>query len=533
MLDDLDLTTITDPALRQVVQHMLNVIEQQAATIQTLRADIQRLKDENARLKGEQGKPAIKPSGAAKNYSSERERREPTQRGPRKKRTITIDREETCTLNPNLLPADAVFVGYAEVTIQDLILRTDNILFRCERWESASQQTSYVAPLPPGYHGDFGPSINALALTLAHETLISQPKLLDLFALGGVSVSAGTLASWLLDREGRFAADHDALYEAGLRASPAQGIDDTGTRVNGQNQHCHIVCNPLMTSYHTCTHKDRLTVIDVLRNGRPRAFLVNAEALDLMAQLGVSATQRARIAPLVLTDPTPLDAAAFAVVLEIHLPGLGSQQRQRVREAAAIAAYRAQTDWPVVQLLVGDDAGQWKQITAELALCWVHDGRHYTKLEPVIAAHRRTLTRFRERYWRYYHTLRAYQRAPTPARRRRLERRFDQLFTTLTGYAALDDRIAKTRAHKHELLQVLAHPEIPLHNNAAELAARQRVRKRDVSFGPRTAAGATAWDTFQSIVATARKLGVNVNTFGKTMYGRILLLGYSTRPSLK
>jgi hypothetical protein len=56
---------------------------------------------------------------------------------------------------------------------------------------------------------------------------------------------------------------------------------------------------------------------------------------------------------------------------------------------------------------------------------------------------------------------------------------------------------------------VLAHPEVPLHNNLAELGARQRVRKRDVSFGPRTAAGARAWDTFQTLVATAGKLGIS------------------------
>ncbi len=61
----------------------------------------------------------------------------------------------------------------------------------------------------------------------------------------------------------------------------------------------------------------------------------------------------------------------------------------------------------------------------------------------------------------------------------------------------------------HPVLQVLSHPEIPLHNNASELAVRRRVRKRDVSFGPRSAAGAAAWDTFQTIAATAQKLGVS------------------------
>ena len=56
---------------------------------------------------------------------------------------------------------------------------------------------------------------------------------------------------------------------------------------------------------------------------------------------------------------------------------------------------------------------------------------------------------------------------------------------------------------------MLKHPEIPLHNNPAELEARQRVRKRDVSFGPRTQDGVRAWDTFMSLAATAKKLGIS------------------------
>jgi hypothetical protein len=36
-----------------------------------------------------------------------------------------------------------------------------------------------------------------------------------------------------------------------------------------------------------------------------------------------------------------------------------------------------------------------------------------------------------------------------------------------------------------------------------------RVRKRDVSFGPRTRDGVTAWDTFMTLAETATKLGVS------------------------
>ena len=59
------------------------------------------------------------------------------------------------------------------------------------------------------------------------------------------------------------------------------------------------------------------------------------------------------------------------------------------------------------------------------------------------------------------------------------------------------------------LLLVLKHPELPLHNNASELGVRQRVRKRDVSFGPRTEDGIRAWDTFATLAETAKKLEVS------------------------
>ncbi len=116
---------------------------------------------------------------------------------------------------------------------------------------------------------------------------------------------------------------------------------------------------------------------------------------------------------------------------------------------------------------------------------------------------------FREKYWKYYRELLDYQENPTEEDHKRLDAEFDELFSTKTGYDALDARIAKTKAKKKFLLIVLEHPEIKLHNNPAELGARIRVRKRAVSQGTRTKDGTRAWDTFQTIAATAKKLGVS------------------------
>jgi len=298
---------------------------------------------------------------------------------------------------------------------------------------------------------------------------------------------------------------------AGLRSSPWQQLDDTATRVNGQNQHCQLVCNPLYSAYRTTEAKDRLHVIDVLRTGRARIFVLNAEALGYLERLGLSQVMRVRLSHL--PRDQVLDAAPLMALLDEHLPTLGPQQRTWIVEATLVAAYHAEVGWPLVRLLVCDDAPQFKWITDDLALCWVHDGRHYKKLEPVLVQHRLAVEQFQQRYWAFYHQLLAYRCAPTADEQARLEHAFDTVFATTTGYWALDDRIAKTRAKKAALLQVLDHPELPLHNNDAELGARMRVRKRDVSFGPRTRAGVQAWDTFMTLAATTKKLGVSFYSY--------------------
>jgi hypothetical protein len=59
------------------------------------------------------------------------------------------------------------------------------------------------------------------------------------------------------------------------------------------------------------------------------------------------------------------------------------------------------------------------------------------------------------------------------------------------------------------VLLVLEYPELPLHNNPAELAARTMVQRRNISYATQTSEGTKAWDIFMSLVATTRKLGIS------------------------
>lgn len=263
----------------------------------------------------------------------------------------------------------------------------------------------------------------------------------------------------------------------------------------------------MYTSYHTQPGKDRLTVLDVLRQGRRRIFRLNAEAFGYLENVALSKAAQ-QILPTWRSEKI-WEEAAFVKRLEAALPNLNIQQRTAILGAAAVAAYHAETGVAIVDTLVCDDAAEFHWLTRAMMLCWVHDGRLYKKLEPVIALHRGQWEDFRKRYWEYYDQLLAFREKPIPETRAQLEAQFDVLFATHTGYYDLDQRIAKTRAKKTSLLCVLQHPELPLHNNASELAVRQRVRKRDVSFGPRTPLGVQAWDTFMTLADTARKLGIS------------------------
>jgi hypothetical protein len=343
------------------------------------------------------------------------------------------------------------------------------------------------------------------------EVGASEPKILGFLERVGLKISKGKFSDLLIEDQDVFHAESDALYESGLRSTSYQQTDSTLTRVNGQNQNCHIVCNPFYTVYRTLPHKDRLSVLDVLRNGRPRRFRLNQTALDYLANVQLSQATRQTLTAC--CSELELNEEKFQEHLAFLLPKLGHQQRKEITDAAAIAAYWAETEWPVIENLVCDDAPHYNKLTRRMMLCWVHEGRPYKKLHPVVPLHRQLLDGFLKRFWDYYRELLIYKQSPSEAEQTRLEAAFDELFATQTGYEALDERIAKTRAKKQSLLLVLEYPELPLHNNASELGVRRRVRKRDVSFGPRTEAGKHAWDTFMTLAETTRKLGLSFYTY--------------------
>jgi hypothetical protein len=169
-------------------------------------------------------------------------------------------------------------------------------------------------------------------------------------------------------------------------------------------------------------------------------------------------------------------------------------------------------------VILSDDAGQFDVLRH--ALCWLHGERGISKLVGFNKAQRSALEDIRTQIWELYNDLKKYRAKPTQRAKKALESRFEQIFTSKTCFASLNQALKRLYTKKAELLLVLERPEIPLHNNTSERDIREYVKKRKISGSTRHEEGRRCRDTFASVKKTCRKLGVS---FWDYLQSRLLL----------
>jgi len=525
-----------DPVAEQVLETLLNLVESLVAAQESLLKDVQRLKEQLEKKKRDKTTASTgnDDNKSDTNHSSETQRRRlkspavpvaPDQ-DRRSVKEVSIHQQVECPLDPQQLPPDARRLEDQFVVVQDIKIEPSNTRFQVHIYYSPSQRKYYRGSLPDGYGpGGFGPDLRAFIIALKYCAGTSEPKILELLENFEVQISSGSISNILTNSADLFEEDFNDLVLAGLASTPYQQTDDTSARVAGEFWHTHILCNPYYTAYFTRPRKDRLTILEVLQNTDSLRFQFNAETRRRLAAVKIPQKWQERVAAL---GDVRYGADGLQQLLDNWFgEGRGIDTRTLIQQAAAAVYYRLQTDVPVVQTLVCDDAKQFKSITDHLALCWIHGGRHYHKLRPVVSRHQVALDGFLTSFWDYYGRLKRYRDGPTPEAALHLRLEFDELFSQTTGYEALDERIAATRSKKDELLTVLDHPEVPLHNNDSELGARVSARRRDVSLHSRSARGVRAMDCFTTLVQTCKKLGVSAYRY---LCGR--LRGCGEQPSL-
>ncbi len=498
----LTLPVIADEDLTPLVRQLLEIIRQQGEQLERLKAENQELRDEIARLKKHAHRPTLKPSQLER----------PTPSGPSKdgkrpgsakrRKTATLEIHETRRIAPETRPDDATFVGVTTYTVQDIRITCHNIRYELERWETPDG-TVYAGQLPPSAQdGHFGPTVRSFLLYQYYHGHVTQPRLLEQLREYGVDISSGQLSRLLTDHHDAFHAEKNAVLATALQASPYVQVDDTGARHQGKNGYCTEIGNAWMSWFASTDSKSRLNFLKVLRAGHTE-YILEPEALTYMEQQGLPTKWLTVLRDF--TGHTLFDDAAW----QEFLTSLGMESPAHRRIATEGAALGTVLCFGVAPDLVvlSDGAGQF--VLFLHALCWIHAERSLTKLTPVTDQEQTALEATRKQFWDLYAALKTYQASPEDAQKRLLNQQFEEMTSRETGYEALDAALRRLATHQAELLRVLDHPEVPLHNNGSEQAIREYVTRRKISGGTRSEAGRQSRDTFTSLKQTCRKLGIS------------------------
>jgi hypothetical protein len=459
------------------------------------------LEDEILRLKGLKTRPIIAPSPL--------ETPPPQPRQPGQMRPGSAKRPKTAqlTITDEVFvplvdkPAEAVFKGYEDFVVQDLIIRPEVILYRRERWQTPDGQ-NLVADLPaevlPTSH--FGPNLIAFIIHQYHHQHVTQPLLWEQLDQLGIDISTGQLSRILTEAKDVFHQEKAELLPAGMEVSTYVQVDDTGARHQGHNGFCTHIGNELFAYFESTDSKSRENFLEVLR-GAPTDYTVN--------DVAVAYWQRQKLAQAVIERLTGASRWADKAAWQAFLAERDVTAERHIRiatEGALLGSLVAQGVSPELTIL-SDGAGQFDIFVH--ALCWLHVERPPERLVPHNEKHRQAIERIRQRIWELYAGLKAYRQAPEPMACAALGRQFDDLVAQRTEYPSIDGVLKGMASDRAKLLLVLERPEVPLHNNLSEGHIRDYVKKRKISGSTRSELGRRARDTFASLKKTCRRLGVN------------------------
>jgi len=485
------------------------VVEQLLRLIQQQREEIQQLRDEIGRLKGLPRRPVIRPSTLNEPHpdpSHKKKRRKKRPGSAKRHKTGELTIHETVPLPLEGLPQGTLQNGHEDYVVQDLVFRVHNTCYQRFRY-ILPDGTCRTAPLPAHVRGHFGASLRSHVLYQYHQNHVTQPliyeELLDL----GVDISSGQVSRLLTEGHDAFHREKDSLLPAARDVSEYFQTDDTGARHQGKNAYTNVIGNPLFASFTTTESKSRVNFLKLLRVPY-QEYVVDEDALAYMKGQGLPQKWLTRLAAVTKKGPC-IVAGDEAWQRQLRRWGIRGEKPQQIVTEGALVGTLLRHELYLHQPLLSDDAGQFDIPGFLHALCWLHAERPLRKLLAFNPREREALERVRHDVWKYYRRLRAYRESPSDQEKARLQREFQELFTRRTGFHDLNEALRRIHDKRDELLLVLDHPVIPLHNNGSEGDIREWAKKRKISAGTRSDLGRRCRDTFISLKKTCRKLGVS------------------------
>jgi len=494
---------IPDDEKSPIVQELLAFIEQQSSIIQQLIEEIQKLKDEIARLKNQPPRPKIKPSRLENKTDDKKKRKGKKRPGSKKrKKTAELKIHKTIPIPPDHIPEGSVFKGYNPFVAQGLKIQPYNIKYLLETYETPDGKY-LCAKLPEYLNGKhFTPELISFILYQYHHCGVTQPLLLEQLHELDIDISNGQLNNILIENKDRFHKEKDDILSVGLQVSGYINVDDTGARHKGKNGYCTHIGNELFSWFESTESKSRINFLKLLR-ARNSDYLINMDAIIYME---TNKLPKQAIKPIIANmGMICANDSQWKDFLADN--GIVKDRHVQIATEGALIGSIIEHGISKELVIISDDAGQFNILLH--ALCWIHANRAIDKIIPFTDQAKKDLNTVKDHVWLLYKGLKKYKENSNPEDKKRLEDMFDKIFTNKTSSATLNAALKRIYNNKSELLLVLDRPDIPLHNNGAENAIRDYVKKRKISGSTRSESGRKCRDTFTSLKKTCRKLGVS------------------------
>lgn len=507
------LPAISEAEKTPLVQALLRIIEQQAQRIRGLEKEVARFQG------GKKPRSNSKPSGLNKPLAQDPSAAGKRPGSAKRSKTAELPIHAEVPVPPKDLPPGSTLLQRDPFVVQDLVIEVCNTRYLLETWQTPTG-AERRGELPAGIRGHFGPGLIGFMLQQHYQAHVPQPRLLEELRDYGIDISSGQINRILTEGHAALHAEKDALLPTGLQVSTCVDVDDSGAPHQGRYGSCLCISNEFFATFHSSDTKERSKFLDVLRCGHGD-YVLNEAAWSYLEKQELPAKWLRLLQDQ--AEQTFADTASW----QRHLDRLGidsAQHRHTVTEAALLGSaveHGVRLDLGIVS----DGAGQYDLFVH--GLCWIHQERNLAKLVPCGHDQGQALQEVLTVVWQLYADLKAYRAAPSPTQAEVLSKRFDEIVGRVTGFPDLNAALVRMAGNKADLLRVLERPDMHLHTNTVERDFRDWATKRKVSAGTRGELGKRCRDTFMSLKATCKKLGLRF-----WAYLRDRLLGAGKIPCL-
>lgn len=469
-----------------------------------LEEKLRNLENENRRLKGEKPKPEIKPASTKELIPPGKKKHE------KKSKNDDIEIDETINLDvpKDDLPKDAKFIGKREIIVQEIEIKRRNLKIWISRYWSDELGKVIEAELPAGFKGSqFGPQLRSYILYQYYKNRVPHEKIRQNLADWKIFVSKGTIVNILNELPDEFGDDMSSARSAALKKCSQVHIDDTGAKFNGKNFHTFVVSNKFYTSYSTGPEKNRWSAAGAMMGG-VQQFIINNTAVTFIAQK-LKKPEITNYLSKMKSDKLYSREELEEMLGPLPFSSLCKQHQDIIRTGLAIGALRSKSAGPPIHFTISDDAPNFVSLTKNHQLCWVHEIRKYKLCEVFKRIESETLEKLVHEWRKFYGLLLKFKDKQTRELRLQVRSEFKRICSIKTLVRPLDEQLKRTWNNREGLLLFLKYPQVPLHNNQAELDIRERVIKRKISLQNRSIEGLKAWDLMLSLASTCRKVNLS------------------------